>query len=302
MRSRGRSKTANTFIGGAERLIRGPQRSPTANGSAASRRAARHVRCKRYHGAAVCRCACADRSTPCRRHPTARPRRLAATTVVVGHPGVIRALLTRTSDLAAGEALVSGEIDILGDAEAAFAAFDEIAHVRGPADWAAILAAAAGLPAPPAPRAQERSRGRARLRGRLHSLDRDRAAIAYHYDLSNEFYALWLDRDLTYSCAYFRDASETLDEAQCNKYEHICRKLRLAPGERLLDVGCSFYGIVRYAARERHGALAVGITLSVEQAEYARARGTPPRAWRSDAVSNSSTTARWRRSARLIRR
>jgi cyclopropane-fatty-acyl-phospholipid synthase len=201
-------------------------------------------------------------------HVPAGPAR---TTIVIRHPGVIRSLLTRTSDLAAGESLVSGAIDVLGDAETALAAFDEIAHVRGPAEWAAILAAAARLPAAPAPQSQERSRGRARLRGRLHSIDRDRAAIAYHYDVSNEFYALWLDRDLTYSCAYFHDPSDTLDEAQRNKYEYICRKLRLAPGERLLDVGCGWGGLVRYAARE-HGALAVGITLSVKQAEYARAR------------------------------
>jgi cyclopropane-fatty-acyl-phospholipid synthase len=199
------------------------------------------------------------------------PTGVAKSTIVIRHPGVIRSLLTRASDLAAGESLVRGDIDVLGDAESAFAAFDEIARVRSAADWAAILAAAAKLPAPPAPQVQERSRGRARLRGRLHSLDRDRAAIAYHYDVSNEFYALWLDRDLTYSCAYFHDASETLDEAQRNKYEHICRKLRLMPGERLLDIGCGWGGLVRYAARE-HGATAVGITLSAKQAEYARAR------------------------------
>ncbi|HEV2907653.1 MAG TPA: cyclopropane-fatty-acyl-phospholipid synthase family protein [Candidatus Eremiobacteraceae bacterium] len=199
------------------------------------------------------------------------PSGAANTIVVIRHPGVIRSLLTRSSDLAAGESLVRGEIDVLGDAESAFAAFDEIAHVRSAADWAAILAAATGLPSAPAPRVRERSRGRARLRGRVHSLDRDRAAIAYHYDVSNEFYALWLDRDLTYSCAYFHDASETLDEAQRNKYEHICRKLRLVPGERLLDIGCGWGGLVRYAARE-HCANAVGITLSEKQADYARAR------------------------------
>ena len=203
--------------------------------------------------------------------PLHAPAGPADTTVVIRHPGVIRSLLTRTSDLAAGESVARGEIDVLGDAEGAFAAFDEVARVRSAADWASILPAAARLPAPPASAAPERSRGRARLRGRLHSLDRDRAAIAYHYDVSNEFYALWLDRDLTYSCAYFHDASETLDEAQRNKYEHICRKLRLSPGERLLDIGCGWGGLVRYAARER-GAIAVGITLSPKQADYARAR------------------------------
>ena len=97
---------------------------------------------------------------------------------------------------------------------------------------------------------------------------RDRAAIQYHYDVGNEFYALWLDRHLQYSCAYFPTGMEDLDTAQELKLDLICRKLRLQPGERLLDIGCGWGGLVRYAA-ERYGVRAVGITLSEKQAAYA---------------------------------
>ncbi|MGH8352596.1 MAG: C17 cyclopropane fatty acid synthase CfaB [Pseudomonas sp.] len=104
-----------------------------------------------------------------------------------------------------------------------------------------------------------------------HDKDVDAAAIAYHYDLSNDFYALWLDRELIYSCAYFETGDEDLDQAQQAKLRHLCRKLRLQPGERLLDVGCGWGGLARFAARE-FGARVFGITLSREQLELARER------------------------------
>ncbi|MET1076991.1 MAG: C17 cyclopropane fatty acid synthase CfaB [Pseudomonas sp.] len=104
-----------------------------------------------------------------------------------------------------------------------------------------------------------------------HDPAEDAAAIAYHYDLSNDFYALWLDRQMVYSCAYFRTGQEDLERAQTAKLQHLCRKLRLQPGDRLLDVGCGWGGLACYAARE-FGAQVTGITLSREQLQLARKR------------------------------
>ena len=95
----------------------------------------------------------------------------------------------------------------------------------------------------------------------------DRAAIRSHYDVGNDFFALWLDRNRVYSCAYFRRPDDTLDAAQEQKLEHICRKLLLKPGERFLDIGCG-WGALIFRAVENFGANAVGITLSGEQFAY----------------------------------
>lgn len=111
----------------------------------------------------------------------------------------------------------------------------------------------------------------ARLRRVLHTRRQDARAIAHHYDVSNEFYALWLDRQMVYSCAYFESDHDDLDTAQAHKLDHICRKLQLGAGERLLDVGCGWGGLVLWAARH-YGVDATGITLSREQYEHARAR------------------------------
>ncbi len=89
----------------------------------------------------------------------------------------------------------------------------------------------------------------AKLRGARHSKERDRQAVTYHYDRSNDFYALWLDRRMVYSCAYFATPDDDIDTAQERKLDYICRKLRLQPGERLLDIGCGWGGLVIYAAQ-----------------------------------------------------
>src|SRR3989454_11417290 len=99
---------------------------------------------------------------------------------------------------------------------------------------------------------------------------RDRQAIAFHYDVSNDFYALFLDRRMVYTCAYYRRPDGDLDQAQEDKLDLVCRKLRLQAGERLLDIGCGWGSLVVWAA-ERYGALARGVTLSRAQAEYAQA-------------------------------
>jgi len=100
-----------------------------------------------------------------------------------------------------------------------------------------------------------------------HSKTSDSKAIAFHYDVSNEFYKIWLDEQMVYSCAYFESAEDGLDRAQQNKMEHLCRKLRLRSGEKLLDIGCGWGALICWAARH-HGVHAHGITLSHEQYEY----------------------------------
>jgi len=106
------------------------------------------------------------------------------------------------------------------------------------------------------------------LRSR-HSADRDRQNVQAHYDLSNEFYQLFLDRDyMAYSCAYFQSPDDSLEQAQKNKLDLICKKLRLAPGERLLDIGCGWGGLVIHAAKN-YGVTAHGLTLSGNQFDLA---------------------------------
>jgi len=109
------------------------------------------------------------------------------------------------------------------------------------------------------------------LRGARHSKERDRQAVTYHYNRSNDFYALWLDSRMVYSCAYFTTPDDDIDIAQERKLDYISRKLRLRPGERLLDIGCGWGGLVIYAA-QHYGVESYGITLSEPQAEFAQKR------------------------------
>jgi cyclopropane-fatty-acyl-phospholipid synthase len=118
------------------------------------------------------------------------------------------------------------------------------------------------------------SRFAANQRGRLpmfrrHSYKKDRAAIEYHYDVSNDFYSMFLDRNMVYSCAYYRHEDDTLETAQEQKLDHILNKLMLKPGERFLDIGCGWGALILRAAKE-YGAIAKGVTLSKNQFEHAR--------------------------------
>lgn len=104
-----------------------------------------------------------------------------------------------------------------------------------------------------------------------HSRPNDRKNISHHYDVSNDFYALWLDQRRVYSCAYFKDSNDSLEQAQIQKLDHICRKLNLQPGERLLDIGCGWGGLILWAA-EHYGVHATGITLSQNQFDYVQSQ------------------------------
>jgi len=184
----------------------------------------------------------------------------------VNEPGALRAALTPPLDLSFGRAFAAGLISLDGDLESAI---DELYCAAGVLRPGAVLKIA--LLTRRLPRATLPSLREARLHGRLHSPDRDRAAIGFHYDLPVAFYRTFLDEELTYSCAYYDDGIETLDAAQSAKLDYLLRKLRLRPGERLLDIGCGWGGLVVRAA-ERFGATALGITLSRAQYEAARER------------------------------
>jgi cyclopropane-fatty-acyl-phospholipid synthase len=125
---------------------------------------------------------------------------------------------------------------------------------------------AIGLTRPPAPPAAE-----LRPRGRRHSLERDSRAVRHHYDVSNDFFALFLDSSMTYSCGIFSRGATTLEEAQATKLDLVCTKLALKEGDTVLDVGCGWGSFAMHAAKH-HGARVVGITLSPAQAEGARRR------------------------------
>lgn len=171
-------------------------------------------------------------------------------------------------DMALGEAYLRGDFEIEGDAGTIAAVADDFDAAFTPGQVARLLQNVWTLRrhSGPAPAPVT-----ARLEGPQHSRERDRQAISYHYDVSNDFYRLWLDRRMVYSCAYFPAGTETLDQAQEAKLEYICRKLRLQPGERLLDIGCGWGGLAIYAA-QHYGVQVLGVTLSEAQLHEGRAR------------------------------
>ena len=166
-------------------------------------------------------------------------------TLEIRDPGLIPRLAHPSLALLGG-AYVEGKLDLHGPLEEVIRIGDEISQALGDAHSQ-----------PPVREAHDKAT--------------DAEAISYHYDLSNAFYQLWLDRDMVYSCGYFETGSEDLDQAQQAKLRHLCRKLRLQPGDRLLDVGCGWGGLARFAARE-YGAQVFGITLSAEQLRLGRER------------------------------
>jgi cyclopropane-fatty-acyl-phospholipid synthase len=196
--------------------------------------------------------------------------------MVLGHAGVVRDMLLAGSDVGAAEAFIRGDIAVNGDLESAIDALAAARTLRTTREWVDIVRIASRLPSARGATLQSRHdasphRRPAHLTGRRHSRERDRAAVEYHYNVSNEFYELWLDSNLTYSCAYFRMPTDSLDEAQLQKYDLIARKLRVRAGERVLDIGCGWGGFIRFLARE-YGVSAVGVTLSSRQADYASKR------------------------------
>ena len=187
-------------------------------------------------------------------------------------------MVTAPGELGLARAYVSGDLEVRGDLTdglrrcwSAIRAQRTRAVRFGPAQWRRLLGEAVALgavglrPAPPA--------GEAKLAGRLHSRSRDRAVIAHHYDTGNEFYELLLDPSMAYSSGYWTGdgADYGLAEAQRDKLDLICRKLRLGDGDRLLDVGCGWGSLILHAALH-HGVHATGVTLSAQQAAHIQSR------------------------------
>ncbi|AOP45485.1 SAM-dependent methyltransferase [Streptomyces lydicus] len=211
-----------------------------------------------------------------------------APVLVIRHRRALRRLLFKPGELGLARGWVAGDLDIEGDL---YEALDLLAGLLWERDAATAspraaalralarpelraaareLLALAGAPVPPTPPAEEVRR----RRGPLHTLLRDKEAISHHYDVGNDFYALVLGPSMVYSCAYWgtdEDPAASLEDAQRDKLDLICRKLGLKEGQRLLDVGCGWGSMVLHAARE-YGVRAVGITLSEEQATFARKR------------------------------
>jgi cyclopropane-fatty-acyl-phospholipid synthase len=196
-------------------------------------------------------------------------------TLVVREPAVLRRLVLERSPLLLADGYFHDFLDFEGDVYRALSLKTHFERLSlSWRDKLALLRDARRLPARPASEVQPVQTLVSRIAQRFshrHSKDSDRAAISFHYDVSNAFYRLWLDEQWVYSCGYFTRADESLDQAQRNKLEHVCRKLRLAPGERLLDIGCGWGALVCWAAKH-HGVHAHGITLSREQLAFAQQR------------------------------
>ncbi len=190
-------------------------------------------------------------------------------TFALKRAGTLRRMLLGANQMTLGEGYLYDDFDVEGDLEAAFEFGDYlVAHQLELTEKLRVAGLLLRLP-----HGEHHQEGRVvpHLRGRQHSKNRDREAVSYHYNLSNDFYQLWLDRRMVYSCAYFKRGDEDLDTAQEQKLDYLCRKLRLRPGESLLDIGCGWGGLVLYAA-QHFGARALGVTLSRPQAELAQQR------------------------------
>ncbi len=199
----------------------------------------------------------------------------AATTVRIVSPDFFRRVISgRGRELAFGRAFIAGDVEAEGDIYGLLGIRDrlgkiridrrllsDVAHVLG-VHSVGDLVALRPLPAPPE---------EAKVRGVLHSRGRDARSVSSHYDVSNDFYRLFLGPTMTYSCAVFEHQTDSLDEAQINKYDLICRKLGLVAGMRLLDIGCGWGGMAIHAARQ-YGVSVVGVTISAEQVKLAETR------------------------------
>ena len=197
----------------------------------------------------------------------------ATDTIIVKDRRALSYMLARPDQVGIGRAWVSGDLELDGDLKRVMDAGSKLYGFEiTTGDKLSVLKNAVQLGAiripPPKPPESE-----AKVRGRIHSLIRDKDAIQFHYDVSNDFYRMILGPTMVYSCAYFASPEDTLEEAQTRKLDVICRKLDLQPGDRFLDIGCGWGSLVLHAATH-YGVKAVGVTLAEEQAKLGRERIT----------------------------
>jgi cyclopropane-fatty-acyl-phospholipid synthase len=195
-------------------------------------------------------------------------------TLILRSPHTLRRVLWSWSskDLSAGEAYLRDDFDVDGDLEALTSLSDSVtSRLKRPGVLAQLALLMLTLPAVTEQVRGENSQAQRATADATHSRAQDAGAIRYHYDVGNDFYALWLDESMAYSCAYYPTGTEDLAAAQVAKFELICRKLRLQQGESLLYIGCGWGGLALYAARQ-YGTRVTGVTLSESQAVFAQER------------------------------
>ena len=204
-----------------------------------------------------------------------------AFTLVINHPRIIRLLVLNNTPMLLAESYFNGDIDIEGDFFAAIKLKDTDSMVISWREKLIIIFKTITLPS------QNKFQNQNQLianknfifnkvlkfgdRLKSHTKTDNHAAIAFHYDVSNAFYALWLDKSMVYSCAYFEHTHDTLEQAQYAKLDHICKKLMLKAGEQFLDIGCGWGALLLHAAKH-YGVIAHGVTLSQQQLTLARQR------------------------------
>jgi cyclopropane-fatty-acyl-phospholipid synthase len=192
-------------------------------------------------------------------------------TLVVRSPQALKYVLSAPGELGLARAYITNHLEIQGDLHQALIAIQRYLKKRFPVNALVTAVKILGMTSVlPIKKPLEEAPPRWR-RGLLHSLNRDKSAIHHHYDISNDFYSLVLGPTMVYSCAVFRSANDSLEEAQTEKVDLICRKLGLRPGMKLLDIGCGWGTLVMHAAKE-YGVTAIGVTLSQRQVDLAQRR------------------------------
>ncbi len=186
--------------------------------------------------------------------------------IKINYPWSLKESLRKLPDLSLAEAYTYNLIDLDGDI---FLVFPIVQWITEEKNWGIKEKVSLWKKLRKLPGFAEIQKCEATVEGELHSIERDKKAIEYHYDISNDFYKLFLDRHMVYSCAYFQSYKDSLDKAQENKIDYICRKLMLKKGEKLLDIGCGWGALIIHAVK-KYGVKATGITLSKNQYNFVK--------------------------------